>query len=91
KDKVPASVFDRLNNRLESQIENYKYAEDSNRNYKETRRRMEAERDEDELKSAIDQVTLVQRDLAIKAEQGEVKPFAIGQSLPCCSYLYFFL
>ncbi|QYV98912.1 tail fiber [Pseudomonas phage U1B] len=80
KDKVPASVFDRLNNRLESQIENYKYAEDSNRNYKEIRRRMEAERDEDELKSAIDQVTLVQRDLAIKAEQGEVKRFAIGQA-----------
>lgn len=80
KDKVPASVFDRLNNRLENQIENYKYAEDSGRNYKEIRRRMEEERDENELKTAIDQVTLVQRDLAIKAEQGEIKRFAIGQA-----------
>ncbi|MFO5742439.1 hypothetical protein ACLBPW_30555, partial [Klebsiella pneumoniae] len=33
-----------------------------------------------ELKAGIGQVTLVQRDLAIKAEQGEVKRFAIGQA-----------
>lgn len=71
KEKVPASIHDRVDAALTSKVEQYKYQIESNRDQLTIRKRAQTEADETQIRGAMDQISIVQRSLFNRGEEAE--------------------
>jgi hypothetical protein len=78
--KIPQSLYDRLDQATISKLDQYKYQQESSRDQLKIRQRAQQQADEDEIRGAMDQNTLVTQRTHQESERNADRRFTLAQA-----------